>query len=184
MRFDFNAKNGEISDNNIYTNIIIGTGVGHSKVIFDNGKEINFSNATPIIFAQYLKIELKKRNIIVDINNYFNSTVISFAHDKKYIYKDMYIEKYNEIIKVMSEEDLNEASVLEAKELAKKDMNYNFKISEYRATMKFMELFSDYTFSFKKLISDLWIFDQKNLEVFKKYMLNYENCLINISEKI
>ena len=46
-------------------------------------------------------------------------------------------------------------------------MNYNFKISEYRATMKFMELFSDYTFSFKKLISDLWIFDQKNLEVFK-----------------
>ena len=61
----------------------------------------------------------------------------------------MYIEKYNEIIKVMSEEDLNEASVLEAKELAKKDMNYNFKISEYRATMKFMELFSDYTFSFK-----------------------------------
>ncbi|MGT2333661.1 hypothetical protein ACVPOY_04060 [Staphylococcus aureus] len=96
----------------------------------------------------------------------------------------MYIEKYNEIIKVMSEEDLNEASVLEAKELAKKDMNYNFKISEYRATMKFMELFSDYTFSFKKLISDLWIFDQKNLEVFKKYMLNYENCLINISEKI
>ncbi|HCU7094847.1 TPA: hypothetical protein SGP65_001721, partial [Staphylococcus aureus] len=54
MRFDFNAKNGEISDNNIYTNIIIGTGVGHSKVIFDNGKEINFSNATPIIFAQYL----------------------------------------------------------------------------------------------------------------------------------
>ena len=32
----------------------------------------------------------------------------------------MYIEKYNEIIKVMSEEDLNEASVLEAKELAKK----------------------------------------------------------------
>ncbi|MCE3421631.1 hypothetical protein LCD20_15095, partial [Staphylococcus aureus] len=38
--------------------------------------------------------------------------------------------------------------------------------------------------SFKKLISDLWIFDQKNLEVFKKYMLNYENCLINISEKI
>ena len=49
----------------------------------------------------------------------------------------------------MSEEDLNEASVLEAKELAKKDMNYNFKISEYRATMKFMELFSDYTFSFK-----------------------------------
>ena len=25
MRFDFNAKNGEISDNNIYTNIIIGT---------------------------------------------------------------------------------------------------------------------------------------------------------------
>lgn len=184
MRFDFNAKNGEISDNNIYTNIIIGTGVGHSKVIFDNGKEINFSNATPIIFAQYLKIELKKRNIIVDINNYFNSTVISFAHDKKYRYKDMYIEKYNEIIKVMSEEDLNEASVLEAKELAKKDMNYNFKISEYRATMKFMELFSDYTFSFKKLISDLWIFDQKNLEVFKKYMLNYENCLINISEKI
>ncbi|PNS41273.1 hypothetical protein QZ01_02205, partial [Staphylococcus aureus] len=90
MRFDFNAKNGEISDNNIYTNIIIGTGVGHSKVIFDNGKEINFSNATPIIFAQYLKIELKKRNIIVDINNYFNSTVISFAHDKKYRYKDMY----------------------------------------------------------------------------------------------
>ncbi|HDY9885220.1 TPA: hypothetical protein RRP20_000712, partial [Staphylococcus aureus] len=81
MRFDFNAKNGEISDNNIYTNIIIGTGVGHSKVIFDNGKEINFSNATSIIFAQYLKIELKKRNIIVDINNYFNSTVISFAHD-------------------------------------------------------------------------------------------------------
>ena len=42
MRFDFNAKNGEISDNNIYTNIIIGTGVGHSKVIFDNGKKLIF----------------------------------------------------------------------------------------------------------------------------------------------
>lgn len=81
----------------------------------------------------------------------------------------MYIEKYNEIIKVMSEEDLNEASVLEAKELAKKDMNYNFKISEYRATMKFMELFSDYTFSFKKLISDLWILIKRIWKYLKIY---------------
>ncbi|MCG2025735.1 hypothetical protein [Staphylococcus epidermidis] len=184
MRFDFNEKHGAVSDNNIYTNIIIGTGVGNSKVLFEDGKEIQFSNATPIIYAQYVRTELKKEDINVDINNYMNSTIISFIHNKNKSSNNEYIKKYNKIIKVMCEEEINESSLIEAKELAKKDMNYNFKLSQYRATMKLMELFSDYTVSLKQLITDLWNFDEKSLEVFKKYMLNYENCMINISEDI
>ena len=42
MRFDFNAKNGEISDNNIYTNIIIGTELDILKLYLITGKKLIF----------------------------------------------------------------------------------------------------------------------------------------------
>lgn len=53
--------------------------------------------------------------------------------------------------------------------IMQKDMESNFKINEYRATMKFMEMFSDYyNFNLKSLINDIWNFDVKDLLTFKK----------------
>ena len=48
-------------------------------------------------------------------------------------------------------------------------MESTSKINEYRATMKFMEMFSDYyNFNLKSLINDIWNFDVKDLLTFKK----------------
>lgn len=42
MKFDLNSKNGIADEDNILTSFIIGTGVGHSIVKFEDEREIFF----------------------------------------------------------------------------------------------------------------------------------------------
>ena len=185
MKFDLNSKNGIADEDNILTSFIIGTGVGHSIVKFEDEREIFFSNGTTIVFAQYMKDVLAKKNIKIDINNYMNSTVLSFEYDIKNGSNEGYISTFNEIVEKLLDINIDNDSFDAAIDNAKKDMESNFKINEYRATMKFMEMFSDYyNFNLKSLINDIWNFDVKDLLTFKKEMIFYENCIININKDI
>ncbi|MGX0910456.1 hypothetical protein [Staphylococcus caprae] len=185
MRFDLNNENGKKSEEIIITDFIVRTGVGHSVVKFEGGKIVNFSNATPIIFAHYIKYKLQKENVNVEVNNYMNSTVINFKYHATDSSDFNYIEVFNKIMNELLESKIDDDSYKLALESAKNDMKYNFKINEYRATMKFMEMYSDYyNFKLQNLIKNIWKFNKNDLEVFKREMIFYENCAININKDI
>lgn len=185
MKLDLNSSNGISRENKIYTHFIIGTGIGHSIVNFSEKGKISFVNATPIIYAHYIQQQLLNKDIQVDINNYMDCTVISFEFHVKQEFFENYKNVYNTIVEYLNDSEINEQILNKAISCAQEDMKFNFKNTEFRAILKFLEQYDEYfDFDFKKIINDIWNFKKENIIVFAKEMMFHENIVVNISQDI
>ena len=175
-------NDNKFEDNSIYRTIAIKFGFAVSKMYLqDENKFIDVNSANGNLFANYIKLYLKKKFRI-----YVKTTVVNnMMYINLKCKKENFDDSLEKVIKSIYLCDVNEKLLEEAKEITTNNFKENYEKDEFKAYYKLMEFALVHkNFNMLKMVKDI---EKLNIESFKNFIENvvtFDNSILYINGDI